>query len=84
MKREAERLIHEGKMPTLEQLCAAVIEARKRYAVKIRSARREAQEVRWRKPTPEQRAKVREEIEMMGRGREEYLKWLRERKRRVN
>ena len=44
MREEAERLIKTGKVPTLEQLCAAVIEARKAYAVKIRRARPEARE----------------------------------------
>jgi len=33
-----------GKMPSLEEMCQAVLEARKKYAVKIRRARREARE----------------------------------------
>jgi len=37
------RLIREGKMPTLQQLTAAVLEARRKYANQIRRARREAQ-----------------------------------------
>jgi hypothetical protein len=41
MKREVEKLIREGRMPTLEQLCQAVLEARKKYSVAIRRARRE-------------------------------------------
>lgn len=42
LRREAERLIKAGKMPSLEELCAAVLEARKKYANQIRRARREA------------------------------------------
>ena len=42
MRREVERLIKRGKMPTLEELCAAVLEARKKYTLKIRRAQREA------------------------------------------
>lgn len=41
LRREAERLIKAGKMPSLEELCAAVLEARKKYANQIRRARRE-------------------------------------------
>jgi hypothetical protein len=44
LRKEAERLIKTGKMPSLEKLCGAVLEARKKYAVRIRRARREAQE----------------------------------------
>jgi vacuolar-type H+-ATPase subunit H len=42
MREEAERLIKSGKMPSLEEVCAAVLEARKKYANQIRRARREA------------------------------------------
>ena len=42
LQREAERLIREGKMPSLETLCATVLETRKKYANQIRRARREA------------------------------------------
>jgi hypothetical protein len=42
LQREAERLLKSGKMPTLDELCAAVLETRKKYATKIRRARREA------------------------------------------
>lgn len=42
LQREAARLIKSGKMPSLEELCAAVLEARKKYANQIRRARREA------------------------------------------
>ena len=42
---EAERLIKTGRMPTLTALCAAVLEARGKYANQIRRARREAREV---------------------------------------
>lgn len=40
--REVQRLQKAGKMPTLQELCAAVLETRKEFAVKIRRARREA------------------------------------------
>ncbi len=46
LRREAERLIKAGKMPTLRELSAAVLEVRKRYASQIRRARREAKEAR--------------------------------------
>jgi len=42
LQQEAERLVREGRMPSLQELCAAVLEARKEYANKIRRARREA------------------------------------------
>jgi hypothetical protein len=42
LQREAAKLIREGRMPSLETLCAAVLEARKKYANQIRRARREA------------------------------------------
>jgi hypothetical protein len=41
LEAEAARLIATGKMPSLEELCAAVLETRKKYASKIRRARRE-------------------------------------------
>jgi hypothetical protein len=41
LQREAERLIRTGQMPMLDELCAAVLEARKKYAIQIRRARRE-------------------------------------------
>jgi len=44
LRKEAERLIKTGKMPSLEQLCKAVLETRITYANKIRRARREARE----------------------------------------
>jgi len=44
MRWEVERLIKTRKMPTLEELSAAVLEARKKYANKIRRARRENRE----------------------------------------
>jgi hypothetical protein len=46
LRREAERLIETGKMLTLQELSAAVLEARKRHANQIRRARREAKEAR--------------------------------------
>jgi len=42
LQREVERLIKSGKMPTFDELCAAVLESRKNYANQIRRARREA------------------------------------------
>ena len=44
LRKEVERLIKTGKMPSLEKLCEAVLEARMKYTVKIRRARREAPE----------------------------------------
>ena len=44
LRKEAERLIRTGKMPSLEKLCEAVLETRMIYANKIRRARREARE----------------------------------------
>jgi hypothetical protein len=44
LQQEAARLIREGKMPLLEEVCAAVLEAQKKYANQIRRARREARE----------------------------------------
>jgi hypothetical protein len=44
LRREVERLFKTCKMPALEELSAAVLEARKKYANKIRSARREIRE----------------------------------------
>lgn len=46
MRREAERLIKSGKMPTLEELCAAVLESRRKYANAIRRAKRESKEIK--------------------------------------
>ena len=44
LQREAERLIRAGKMPSLEEVFTAVLEARKKYANQIQRARREARE----------------------------------------
>jgi hypothetical protein len=44
LQEEAERLIKSGKMPTLEELCAAVLESRRKYRLQILRARREARE----------------------------------------
>lgn len=46
MLREVQRLQRAGKMPTLDQLCRAVLEVRKEYATRIRRARREAREAK--------------------------------------
>lgn len=43
LRAEAERLVRSGKMPSLAELSQAVLESRKKYAVKIRRARREAE-----------------------------------------
>ncbi len=43
MRRQLAKLVKEGRLPSLEELCAAVLETRKKYATKIRRARREAQ-----------------------------------------
>jgi hypothetical protein len=42
LQRKVERLIREGKMPSLEDVCAAILETRRDFATKIRRARREA------------------------------------------
>ncbi len=44
LRKKAERLIRTGKMPSLEQLCEAVLETRMIYANKIRRARRQGRE----------------------------------------
>ena len=41
LQREAKRLIKAGMMPLLEEVRAAVLEARRKYANQIRRARRE-------------------------------------------
>ena len=46
LRKRAEKLIREGKMPTLSELTAAILETRKVYANKIRRARREAKEAK--------------------------------------
>jgi hypothetical protein len=43
IRRQLKKLVKEGKLPSLEDLCAAVLETRKNYAIKIRRARRESQ-----------------------------------------
>jgi hypothetical protein len=42
LQRDAKKLIREDRMPSLETLCAAVLETRKKYRLKILRARREA------------------------------------------
>jgi hypothetical protein len=44
LQRQADRLVKSGQTPTLTELCAAVLEARMKYANQIRRARREARE----------------------------------------
>jgi hypothetical protein len=44
LRAEAERLLREGRMPSLEELSRAVLAARRGYSTKIRRARREASE----------------------------------------
>lgn len=46
MLAEIARLQASGQMPTLEQVCAAVLEARRKYSNKIRRARRERNEAK--------------------------------------
>lgn len=41
MRRQLAKLVEEGKLPSLEDFCAAVLETRKRFAPRIRRARRE-------------------------------------------
>lgn len=41
MRKEAERLIKAGKIPTLDELTRAILSTRREYANKIRRARRE-------------------------------------------
>lgn len=45
LQRESERLVKVGKMPSLEEVCAAVLEARKKYANQIRRAHKDAREI---------------------------------------
>lgn len=42
MRRRAKKLIRDCKMPTLRELSFAVLEARQKYSVQIRMARRKA------------------------------------------
>ena len=42
MRRQLAKLVEEGKLPSLEDLCAAVLESRRKYRLKILRARREA------------------------------------------
>jgi len=44
LRKRAEKLIREGRMPTLSEVCEAVLEARRKYALLIRRAQREAKE----------------------------------------
>lgn len=41
MRRLAAKLLREGRMPSISELAAAILEVRKAYANKIRRARRE-------------------------------------------
>jgi hypothetical protein len=43
LQRRLKKLVKAGKLPSLEELSAAVLESRKKYANKIRRARREAE-----------------------------------------
>jgi hypothetical protein len=43
LRREAERLIAAGEMPTLDQVLEALFEARQKYANQIRAARKESE-----------------------------------------
>ncbi|HKM67175.1 MAG TPA: hypothetical protein VJX70_08420 [Candidatus Acidoferrum sp.] len=42
LRRRAEKLIREGRLPSLARLSQAILEARKKYAIRIRRARHEA------------------------------------------
>jgi len=44
LKREADRLVATGKMPSIEKLASVVLMIRRKYATQIRRARREAQD----------------------------------------
>jgi hypothetical protein len=44
LRRQLKKLVKEGKLPSLEELSAAVLESRKKYANKIRRARRNWEE----------------------------------------
>jgi len=44
LQREVDRLIKSGKMPSLEEVAAAALAVRMKYATKIRRARRIARE----------------------------------------
>lgn len=46
LRQRAAKLVATGKMPSLDEVCAAVLEARRKYANQIRRARREAREAR--------------------------------------
>jgi len=43
LRRRLKKLVKAGKLPSLEELSAAVLESRKKYANKIRRARRDAE-----------------------------------------
>jgi len=42
IRRQLKKLVKEGTLPSLEDLCAAVLESRRKYRLKILRARREA------------------------------------------
>ena len=44
LRAEAERLLRDGNMPSLEEVAAAALSVRMKYATKIRRARRIARE----------------------------------------
>lgn len=46
MRREVQRLIKSGKIPTLGELCAAVLDSRRKYVNVIRRAKRESREAK--------------------------------------
>ena len=43
LRRQLKKMVEEGTLPSLEELSAAVLESRMKYANKIRRARREAE-----------------------------------------
>jgi hypothetical protein len=42
--KRADKLLREGRMPTLQELSAAILATRRKFAIPIRRARREAKE----------------------------------------
>ena len=43
LRRRLKKMVEEGALPSLEDLCAAVLESRQKYRLKILRARREAE-----------------------------------------
>ena len=43
LRRQLKKMVEEGTLPSLEDLCAAVLESRRKYRLKILRAKREAE-----------------------------------------